>query len=74
MVALFIMLTAALTTQLIRSIKMKKFYHYVLLLDALAFVGGVALFIWSYSPVFMVIGMVFAVAVLGMTIFKYTDF
>ncbi len=74
MVALFIMLTAALTTQLIRSIRMKKFYRYILLLNGLAFAGGVALFIWSYSPVFMVIGMAFSVAVLSLTVFKYTDF
>ena len=73
-ISLFVMLTAAITTELIRSKKMKSFYIGIFFLNAICFLTGVALFMWTHSAIYMLLGMLFSIAVLVITYFKYSDF
>jgi O-antigen/teichoic acid export membrane protein len=71
---MFIMLTAAFTTEMIRSRGHKRLFMYILILNGLVFLGGVAFFIRDHSPLAIIIGMCFSVGVLVMTFYRYTDF
>lgn len=73
-ISLFIMLTAAISTELIRSRRMSSFYLGIFFLNAICFLSGVALFIWRHSTIYMVAGMIFSLVVLCITFFKYSEF
>ncbi len=74
-IALFIMLTAAITTELIRSKRHKKsIVNYSIFLNALVFLGAIALFIRDHNPLYMLFGMFFSAGLLALTYYKYTDF
>jgi hypothetical protein len=73
-ISLFIMLTAAISTELIRSKRMKTFYLGIFFLNSICFLTGVALFMWAHSAIYMVAGMLFSSGMLGITYFKYSDF
>lgn len=74
LIALFIMLTAAITTEIIRSKRYKSIVNYAIFLNALVFLGALALFIRDHNPLYMVVGMFFSVGLLALTFFKHTDF
>ena len=74
LIALFIMLTSAITTELIRNKRQRSLMKYVPFTNALVFLGAVVFFIRGHDPVYMVIGMFFSVGVLVFTYYKYTDF
>jgi len=73
-ISLFVMLTAAIVTEFIRSKGMSTFYLGIFFLNAICFLAGVALFMWDHSAIYMVAGMLFSLAVLGITYFKYSNF
>lgn len=73
-ISLFVMLTAAILTELIRSKRMSSFYLGIFFLNAICFISGVALFMWTRSAIYMVAGMIFSLVVLGITYFKYSRF
>ncbi len=68
------MLMAAVLTELIHSKRLEFYYRIVLCLNGLSLIAGLAFFVWTYNPIYMLIGMAFAVAVMAITIFKYTEF
>ncbi len=73
-ISLFIMLTAAISTEIIRSRRMRAFYVGILFLNSICLISGVAIFIWSRSIIYMVAGTAFSLVMLGVTYFKYSDF
>ncbi len=73
-ISLFIMLTAAISTEIIRSRRMRAFYVGILFLNSICLISGVAIFIWSHSVIYMVAGTAFSLVMLGVTYFKYSDF
>jgi len=73
-ISLFIMITAAISTEFIRSKRMRAFYIGIFFLNAICFLTGVVLFMWTNSAIYMVAGMLFSLAVLVITYFKYSDF
>jgi hypothetical protein len=68
------MITAAISTEFIRSKRMRAFYIGIFFLNAICFLTGVVLFMWTNSAIYMVAGMLFSLAVLVITYFKYSDF
>jgi len=74
LVALFIMLVAAITTELIRSKKHKSIMNYMMFVNALLFLGAVAFFFYSSNPIYMVVGMLISVGALVLTYYRHTDF
>ena len=53
------MLMSAVLTELIRSKRMEFYYRIILFLNALSFMAGLVFFIWTYNPVYMLMGMAF---------------
>jgi len=59
---------------MIRSKKGNSIINYAGFLNALVFLGALALFIRDRNPLYMVVGMLFSIGLLALTYFKYTDF
>jgi hypothetical protein len=74
LVSLFIMLTAAISTELVRSKRMSSFFQAIFFLNLLCFIAGVVLFVFTHGALYMVAGMIFSVGVFLVTIFKFNDF
>ncbi len=73
-ISLFVLLVAAISTELIGDRHMRAFYLGILFLNSVCFLAGVALFVQTHSPVYTIIGMLFSLAVLGVTCVKYSNF
>lgn len=68
------MLMSTILTQMLHAARLYRVYQGIFLMNALLFIAGIALFALTDNALYTVGGMFLSIAILVMTVIKYTDF
>jgi hypothetical protein len=68
------MLMSTILTQMLHAANLYRVYRFIFLMNALLFIGGIALFAYTDNAFYSVGGMFLSLGVLVVTVIKYTDF